>query len=186
MKKLIITLAIIFITISYVHSQNIQSNESFIHNISLGAGLGAQILAQDFSPLMSNSSFLVNFEIQYKINKDFSVNLNTALKDNPGFEISYSTIGAKYTYLDYKNTLLPYIGLDFGAYFYDDYKVIYDVWTEYAGRKALFGGSFGTGLDLKMSKLATLDLNVKLHSFELGRSNSTYFVTVLSNLRFNL
>lgn len=186
MKKLIITLLIIFITISNVHSQNTKSNESFIHNISLGAGLGAQILAQDFSPLMNNSSLLVNFEIQYKINKDFSVNLNTALNENPGFEISYSTIGAKYTYLNYNNTLLPYFGLDFGAYFYKDYKVIYDVWTEYTGRKALFGGSIGTGLDLKMSKLAALDLNVKLHSFELGKSNPTYFITVLSTLRFNL
>jgi len=129
---------------------------------------------------------LGNFGIQYQINNNISIKLNTAFIPGSGFEISYSTIGAKYTYLNYRNTLLPYFGLDMGAYFYDHYEVKYDVWREYAGRKALFGGSIGTGLDLKMSDLTTFDLNVKLPSFELGRSNSTYFITVLSNLRINL
>jgi len=186
MKKLIITVILIFIAIIPVNSQHINQRESFIHNFSIGAGLGFQELVQNYLLSMNKSSLLGNFLIQYQINKNLSANINTAFKVDSKIEISYATIGGKYSYFNYENTLLPYIGLDLGAYFYEDFKARYDDWPEYVGRRALLGGSIGTGLDLKMSKLATLDLNVKLHSFELARSNSNYFITVITNLRINL
>jgi len=185
MKKLIIAVTLIFIAITSVYSQYKNQKESFIHNFSIGAGLGFQESVQNY--IQSNkSSLLGNFLIQYQINKNLSANINTAFKFDSKIEISYATIGGKYSYFNYKNTLLPYIGLDLGAYFYEASYVTEDTWIKYEGRKALLGGSIGTGLDLKMSKLATLDLNVKLHSFELARRHSNYFITVLTNLRINL
>jgi len=191
MKNLIITIAIIFGIVTSANSQSLNRNESFIRKFSLDVGLGAEIPTQGWPYLnKSKSTLLGNLGIQYQINKNISVKLNTAFVENSGFEISYSTIGAKYSYLNYENTLLPYFGLDMGAYFYKQYYVStapLENWQVYKdeGRKASFGGSIGTGLDLKMSNHTTFDINVKLHSFELAKSNSTYFITVLTALRIN-
>ena len=190
MKKLIIIFAIIFITFTSANSQYIHKKKSFIHRISMGAGLGAQILAQDHSYLIDDKSGIVNFVIQYQFNNNFSAILNTAFIDVfSDFDIFYTTIGVKYSYLNYKETLFPYIELDLGSYYSKVWIVTEDVWmtnSGYSGRKAFFGGSIGTGLDLKLSPFVTFDLNFKIHSFELVKNNSNNFFTILSMMKINL
>ena len=129
-----------------------------------------------------------NLSLQFLICKNLFSSFNLGAEDDDsesGLTIPYVTIGAKYTYLNYKETLFPYFESDLGVYFVKSLLVKDDVWMYYSERKSYFGGSLGTGLDLKMSPYVSLDINFKYHLFDFENINYG-FITILSGIRVNL
>jgi hypothetical protein len=185
MKKPSIIIALIFITISYVYPQSGRdyNGTKFIDRFSAGAGLGIQLPVGSYFT-MKESNLLGDFTMQYKISKDFSEAFNISFENDSSIPVSYLSFSTRYNYIDYKNTLLPYLELGIGAYYGKELLVKEDVWMYYSERKSYFGGSIGTGLDLKLSPYAILDLNVKYHTFTF--SEARHFFTVLTDIKFNL
>jgi hypothetical protein len=177
MKKLIAF--IVFLSMSSV---NVYS-QSVLQKVSVGAGLGVQLPVGDYK-ITEGRKLLGDFTLQYKISKYFSAAFNISFENSNSITVSYLNFSTRYNYLNYKNTLLPYFDLGIGAYYGNELLVKDDVWMYYSDRKSYFGGSLGTGLDLKLSPYTTLDLNIKYHTFTF--SEPRHFFTVSTDLKFNL
>jgi len=190
MRQFIIILAVFFITFSTVYSQSGYKNGriEYIDRISIGAGLGAQAPIGKF-PRLKETSIIGNLFFQCEFSERLFATLNTSIEDrNSGTGlISYVNSGIRYSLINYRNTLYPYIETELGLYFVN---VQFFDWgfedpeSDSEPGNPLFGYNIGTGIDLRISPLATVDINVKFHSFNLEDKKN--FFSFLSILKFNL
>ncbi len=190
MGKLLITLTIFFIYISSAYSQSVYKNGSieFIDRFSIGAGLGAQAPIGKY-PTLKESAVIGNLFLQFEYSEGLFTTMNASIEDRntgTGF-VSYLSSGTRFSLLNYENTLYPYIETELGFYFVN---VQFFDWgfedpkSNSEPGNPLFGVNIGTGLDLRLSPLATVDINVKFHSFNMNDKKN--FFTFLSILKFNL
>ena len=159
-----------------------------IDRISIGAGLGAQVPIEKY-PTLKETSVIGNLFFQCEFSERLFATLNTSIEDrNSGTGlISYINSGIRYSLINYRNTLYPYFETELGIYFIkNQYVQTWGNGTEinYAPDNPLFGYNIGTGIDLRISPLTTVDINVKFHSFNFGDKKN--FFTFLSILKFNL
>lgn len=181
----IITFVIIFNTIASVYSQSDckYNPEKFIDRFSIGAGIGVQLPVGNYQTIKVRN-LLGDFKISYKISNDFSTDINVSIENGDATPVSYLNLSAKYNYLQYRKTLYPYFEIGIGTYYGKELLVKDEVWMYYSERKSYFGGSIGTGLDIKLSPYAALGLNVKCHTFTFNEPQ--HFFTVLTGISFNL
>jgi hypothetical protein len=190
MKYLLIILAVFLITLSTAYSQSGYKNGKIeaIDRISIGAGFGEQIPIGKY-PRLKETNMIGNLVIQYEFNEGLYAVMNISLEErNTGSGIvSYVSSGLRYSLLNYRNTLYPYFETELGLYFVNYPNVHPDEYTNDFNDvldNQLFGYNIGTGMDLRLSPLVTLDINFKFHSFNVD--NKRNFFTYLTILKFNL
>jgi hypothetical protein len=190
MNKIILALSIFFIAVSSVYSQSGYKNGNieYIDRISIGAGFGEQMPVGKY-PRLKETAMIGNIFFQYEFCEGIFAALNTSLEEsNTGTGIvSYVSSGLRYSLLNYRNTLYPYFETELGLYFVNYPNVHPDEYTNDVNDvldNQLFGYNIGTGMDLRLSPLVTLDINFKFHSFNVD--NKRNFFTYLTILKFNL
>ena len=139
-------------------------------------------------PTLKETTLLGNLYLQFEFSEGFFATLNTSIEDgNTGTGVSYVNSGIRYSLVNYKSTLYPYVETELGLYFVDypiAFTLEYGTNTNYETDNQLFGYNIGTGLDFRLSPLVTLDINVKFHSFNINDKKN--FFTFLSIFKFNL
>ncbi|MCX6157033.1 MAG: hypothetical protein WCK13_01000 [Ignavibacteriota bacterium] len=185
MKKLFAILFLVFNTVISAYSQPVLkiNTDKFIQRFSIGAGLGTLIPVENYKMVKGNK-LLVDLTLRYKFSNEFSSGFDINFEDDNSAAVSYLNFDARYSYLNYRNTLIPYFEIGIGAYYGKELLAKDEVFMYYSETKSYFGGSVGTGLDLKLSPYAALDLNFKYHSFTFNEP--LHFFTVLACIRFNL
>jgi len=190
MRQLMLTFTIFFLAISSLYSQSGYKNGKIdiIDRISLGAGFGEQMPIGKY-PQLKQTAMIGNIFFQYEFCEGIFATLNSSLEKGytETVKVSYISSGVRYSLFNYRNTLHPYIETELGLYIIN----IPDVHTdEYINDRnddlesRLFGYNIGTGIDLRLSPLVTLDINFKFHSFNVD--NKRNFFTYLTILKFNL
>jgi len=183
MRNILAFLIIAFTMVS-AYSQSVPetNTDKIFQRFSVGAGLGTLLPVGNFKMVKGNK-LLGDLTLRYKFSNELSAGFDINFEDDNSAAVSHLNFDARYSYLHYKNTLLPYFEIGIGTYYGKELLAKDEAFMYYSETKSYFGGFLGTGLYLKLSP-AAIDLNVKYHTFTFNEAR--HFFTVLTSISFNL